>query len=527
MLRILYILILLPFVGFSQLKTDSQLTNDLNNLVPNNTSQLIKPVHIRTVIQNGYDSRVSMYGETGILGKLTYATLFPFTDPKDLVNKKYVDDAVVGFSGGVTSFNTRTGAIVPLSTDYSAYYYPASGNPSGFLTTIPTLTAADIPNLDASKITTGTFADARISSAATWNAKQNAIGLTTTGTTGAATLIGSTLNIPQYAGGVTSVFSRTGVVVAQSGDYNTSQVTENTNLYFTNARAQAAISVTPPLTYAGGVLGIQLATASQGGALSNTNQDIAGVKDFKAGVQLTGGIKDANYNQMLSVGASFSAVNSLYINNAATGASPSLGVQGSDANIGLSLLPQGTGVLYIGGSGGLKVNTLAGTDFRALEADALGNVTATRRPYRTLATEVGSVTYSAINSSVSYATFIVPASYMSKDGDAVNYEFTGDCSGSSTKGIRIVFSGSASTLSECTSASAFNASRTIKIIRTSNTTAAYHVIYSGVESITTYTPITGINWTTTDYNMETQLFSTGSGGSCTARTVRLTFEPAP
>jgi hypothetical protein len=43
---------------------------------------------------------------------------------------------------------------------------------------------------------------------------------------------------------VTSVFGRTGVVVAVGGDYNTSQVTENTNLYFTDARARAAISLT-------------------------------------------------------------------------------------------------------------------------------------------------------------------------------------------------------------------------------------------------------------------------------------------
>jgi hypothetical protein len=34
-----------------------------------------------------------------------------------------------------------------------------------------------------------------------WNAKQNAITLTTTGTSGPATLIGATLNIPQYGGG--------------------------------------------------------------------------------------------------------------------------------------------------------------------------------------------------------------------------------------------------------------------------------------------------------------------------------------
>jgi hypothetical protein len=37
----------------------------------------------------------------------------------------------------------------------------------------------------------------------TFNGKQNAISLTTTGTSGAATLVGSTLNVPQYAGGLT------------------------------------------------------------------------------------------------------------------------------------------------------------------------------------------------------------------------------------------------------------------------------------------------------------------------------------
>ena len=41
---------------------------------------------------------------------------------------------------------------------------------------------------------------------------------------------------------VTSVFGRTGAVIAVSGDYNTSQVTELTNLYFTDSRARAALS---------------------------------------------------------------------------------------------------------------------------------------------------------------------------------------------------------------------------------------------------------------------------------------------
>lgn len=115
---------------------------------------------------------------------------------------------------------------------------------------------------------------------------QGQLTLTTTGTTGISTLVGNTLNIPNYtapsgytlppattstlggvivgsnlwvnssgllnlqASGVTSalgytpvqsVFGRTGVITAQNGDYNTSQVTENTNLYFTNARAIGSV----------------------------------------------------------------------------------------------------------------------------------------------------------------------------------------------------------------------------------------------------------------------------------------------
>lgn len=43
------------------------------------------------------------------------------------------------------------------------------------------------------------------------------------------------------AGGVVSVFSRNGAVTPQAGDYNTSLVPENTNLYFTVARVLATV----------------------------------------------------------------------------------------------------------------------------------------------------------------------------------------------------------------------------------------------------------------------------------------------
>jgi hypothetical protein len=147
------------------------------------------------------------------------------------------------------------------TSTYNALYYPLSSNPAGYLTsaaltpyltitlaastyypiptgtvsqyirgdgtlatfpTIPSVTPAALTKTDDTNVTltlggspstallqatsltlgwTGTLADSRIASAATWNAKQNAITLTTTGTSGPATLVGSTLNIPQYTGG--------------------------------------------------------------------------------------------------------------------------------------------------------------------------------------------------------------------------------------------------------------------------------------------------------------------------------------
>jgi Chaperone of endosialidase len=92
-----------------------------------------------------------------------------------------------------------------------------------------------------------------------WNTAYNR-SLTSAAVTGTTT---KTLTLNQQDGGtitaywtdintdaVTSVFGRTGAIIAVSGDYNTDLVTEGTtNLYFTNSRARLALSAGTGISY--------------------------------------------------------------------------------------------------------------------------------------------------------------------------------------------------------------------------------------------------------------------------------------
>ena len=124
-----------------------------------------------------------------------------------------------------------------------------------------------------------------------------ALSLTTTGTSGAATYNSGTgvLNIPIYSSGVgavSSVFGRTGAVIAVSGDYNTDLVTEgSTNLYYTNARARAAFSanVGSALTYDSSVGRYTLLAAASGisGYITGADYDYWNAKQASLGTGTT------------------------------------------------------------------------------------------------------------------------------------------------------------------------------------------------------------------------------------------------
>jgi hypothetical protein len=136
-----------------------------------------------------------------------------------------------------------------ISYDNSSYYL--ASNPNSYIQ----LTALSASAPLSYNNTTGAFTISQSGASSngylsstdwnTFNAKQNALGYTPVPNTRQLTINGTTYDLSAdrtwtITVPVTSVFGRTGAVTAQSGDYTTTQVTEGTNLYFTNARAIGA-----------------------------------------------------------------------------------------------------------------------------------------------------------------------------------------------------------------------------------------------------------------------------------------------
>ena len=165
------------------------------------------------------------------------------------------------------------------------------------------LTLAGSGNVIAGGDTNGTLTKITIGSGLTLtsgvltSSVGTALSLTTTGTSGAATYNSGTgvLNIPIYssgAGAVSSVFGRTGAVIAVSGDYNTDLVTEgSTNLYYTNTRARAAFSanVGSALTYNSATGRYTLVAAASGisGYITGADYDYWNAKQASLGTGTT------------------------------------------------------------------------------------------------------------------------------------------------------------------------------------------------------------------------------------------------
>jgi hypothetical protein len=144
-------------------------------------------------------------------------------------------DNVSNTSDANKPVSTATQTALDLKVDENAAITGATKtkityDAKGLVTAGADLTASDLPTgIDAAKISSGVISNAEFDylNGLTDNiqtqlgGKQQTLTLTTTGTSGAATLVGGTLNIPQYSGGgasgVSQIVAGTNVTISPAG----------------------------------------------------------------------------------------------------------------------------------------------------------------------------------------------------------------------------------------------------------------------------------------------------------------------
>ena len=144
---------------------------------------------------------------------------------------------ITTFTTGLTALNGLTAQIQNFAVGTSGTDFAIASATATHTFNLPTASATNRGALSSADWALFTQA---------YNDKINSASVTGTTT--------KTLTLVQQDGGeiqaswsdlntdaVTSVFGRTGAVIAVSGDYTTAQVTESGNLYFTNARAIASV----------------------------------------------------------------------------------------------------------------------------------------------------------------------------------------------------------------------------------------------------------------------------------------------
>jgi hypothetical protein len=174
--------------------------------ITNNSSNWNTAFSDRLKWDGGSTGLVASTGRTSLGGTTVGQSMFTLTNPSAITFPRFnADNSVTALSAA----NFRTAIGAGTVTTVTA----AAGTPISITnnTTIPELTinaaSASVPGylLSADWTTFNnkfSFSDTTSLNLTTrFASKQNNLTLTTTGTSGAATLVGATLNIPQYSGG--------------------------------------------------------------------------------------------------------------------------------------------------------------------------------------------------------------------------------------------------------------------------------------------------------------------------------------
>ena len=170
----------------------------------------------------------------------------------------------------VQSIFGRTGAIIAVTNDYNTSQVPESGNL--YFTTPRVL---------------GTIITGYVPGAGT-------VTSTDTIVQALGKIVGNFNSYTPPAAPVSSVFGRTGAIVATASDYTTSLINEGSNLYYTNAR---------------GITSILSGYVSGAGVVANTDSVIAAIQ------KLNGNIAATNLDGVLATGGTFAADRTSNVNN--------------------------------------------------------------------------------------------------------------------------------------------------------------------------------------------------------------------
>jgi hypothetical protein len=212
-----------------------------------------------------------------------------------------------------------------------------------------------VTQLDELHLTTD-LADTYIASATTWNAKQNAITLTTTGNSGASTLVGATLNVPTYTlaglGGInlTSISATSPLLYDNTtGVFSIQQSSGSQAGYLSSADwttfngKESVLTFSSPLVRTTNTISIPAATTSVNGYLTSTDWTTFNNKQSTITNPVTG-TGTQNYHTKWNNAGGTSIGNSLIWDN---GTNVGIGNQGTTYTLDVSGTGRFTGQLHI------------------------------------------------------------------------------------------------------------------------------------------------------------------------------------